>query len=109
MRYLEDGREAFGKTYGLSYLDFYGAGIAVPIVSIHCDYKRPLHYGDVLRIKTVYQPSAAAKLLFSYEIRKGDFIVATGSSTQVFVDSKTFELHLTIPGFYEDWRKKWNI
>ena len=39
LRYFEDGREDFGKTYGLSYLDFYQHRIAVPVVSVDCQYK----------------------------------------------------------------------
>lgn len=35
--------------------------------------------------------------------------MATGSSTQVFVDSRTGELELNNPDFYQAWREKWNI
>jgi acyl-CoA thioester hydrolase len=111
LRFFEDGREAFGKAFGITYLDFYHAGLAVPIVSIHCDYKKPLRYGDSMFVKTIFHPVAAAKLQFTYEITSSlqNQIIATGSSTQVFVDTKSFELHLTQPPFYEAWRKKWNL
>jgi acyl-CoA thioester hydrolase len=111
LRFFEDGREAFGKQFGISYLDFYQAGLAVPIVSINCDYKKPLRYGDVMIVNTIFHPMMAAKLQFSYEISslKSNQVVATGASTQVFVDAKTFDLHLTLPPFYDRWRKKWNV
>jgi acyl-CoA thioester hydrolase len=111
LRFFEDGREAFGKEFGITYLDFYQAGLAVPVVSIHCDYKKPLRYGDVMVVNTIFQPLVAAKLQFTYEISslKNNQVVATGASTQVFVDVKTFDLHLTLPSFYETWRKKWNV
>lgn len=111
VRYFEDGREAFGKQFGISYLDFYGRGLAVPIVSIHCDYKKPLRYNDTMILTTIYEPTPAAKLLFRYEIMEAGRheLIATGSSTQVFVDSKTFELHLTIPPFFEEWKTKWGV
>jgi len=111
LRFFEDGREAFGKEFGITYMDFYNAGLAVPIVSVHCDYKRPLKYGDIMVVTTVYRPLMAAKLQFQYEITaKGSSrIVASGSTTQVFVDAKTFDLYLTQPSFYEAWRKKWNV
>jgi acyl-CoA thioester hydrolase len=111
LRFFEDGREAFGKEFGLTYMDFYAAGLAVPVVSVQCDYKRPLKYGDVMIITTIYKPLVAAKLLFTYEItaKGNDRIVASGSTTQVFVDAKTFALHLTQPLFYETWRKKWKV
>lgn len=111
VRYFEDGREAFGKQYGLSYLDFFREGIVVPIVSIHCDYKKPLRYGDTMSIQVTYEPSPAARLHLRYEIIElsRNELVASGTTTQVFVDSKTFELHLTPPAFFEKWRNKWSV
>jgi len=53
LRYFEDGREAFGKIHGVSYLDFYRNGLAVPVVSVNCDYKRPLRYGDSVIVETI--------------------------------------------------------
>lgn len=109
LRYFEDGREAFGKQYGISYLDFYRHGLAVPIVSVHCDYKKPLRYGDSVVVETTYNHTPAAKLNFSYRMyeSEGGHVVAVGSSIQVFVDLKTFQLQLTVPDFFEEWKLKW--
>jgi acyl-CoA thioester hydrolase len=109
LRYFEDGREAFGKQYGISYLDFYRNGLAVPIVSVHCDYKKPLRYGEAVIVETTYEPTAAAKLHFSYKMFEslGNHVVAIGSSVQVFVDVKSFELQLTVPEYFEQWKNKW--
>jgi acyl-CoA thioester hydrolase len=54
---------------------------------------------------------AAAKMQFTYRITelKNEQLVATGSSVQVFVDAKTFELQLTIPPFFEGWKKNNNL
>ncbi|RAW00143.1 acyl-CoA thioesterase [Pseudochryseolinea flava] len=108
LRYFEDGREAFGKEYGLAYLDFYHHGLAVPVVSAHCDYKRPLRYGDSMIVETIYESTPAAKLIFHYKIfsKQQQELIATGTTTQVFVDVKTFDLHLTMPPFFEGWRNQ---
>lgn len=110
IRYFEDGRESFGKKYGISYLDFYHQGLAVPVVSVQCDFKKPLRYGDTVLVETTLINSAAAKLRFEYKIyeSRSKALVATGSSIQVFVDAKTFELQLTVPDFFEAWKKKWS-
>lgn len=111
LRYFEDGREAFGNTYGVSYLDFHAHGLAVPVVSVQCDYKKPLRYGDTVIVETLYKPEAAAKLSFTYKMfqsRTMD-VVATGSSLQVFVDVVTFELQLTVPEFFATWKRKWSL
>jgi acyl-CoA thioester hydrolase len=109
LRYFEDGREAFGKEYGISYLDFYRVGLAVPIVSVHCDFKKPLRYGESVIVETIYEPTPAAKLLFSYRMYEsaGNHVVATGNSVQVFVDVRSFQLQMTVPDFFEQWKNRW--
>jgi acyl-CoA thioester hydrolase len=111
IRYFEDGRESFGRKYGVSYLDFYQQGLAVPIVSVDCQYKRPLRYGDIVIVETTYVPLEAAKLQFEYKMfeSKSRDLVAVGSSLQVFVDAKTFDLQLTLPPYFAAWKKKWDI
>lgn len=111
IRYFEDGREAFGKRYGVAYLDFYHNGLAVPVVSVNCDYKKPLRYGDSVIVETTFVNSPAAKLKFNYKIyeSKTRTLVATGSSLQVFVNAKSFALELTMPEFFEKWKKKWSL
>jgi acyl-CoA thioester hydrolase len=108
LRYFEDGREAFGKQHGISYLDCYEHGLAVPVVSVHCDYSAPLRYGDTVLVETTYVDTPAAKLIFDYRIYEARkrTLVAKGNSVQVFVDARTFELQLTLPHFFETWKKK---
>jgi acyl-CoA thioester hydrolase len=111
LRYFEDGREAFGKAHGLSYLDCYQHGLALPVVSVRCDYSKPLRYGDTVLVQATYVDSAAAKVMFDYRIfeAKKKTLVAKGSSIQVFVDLKSFQLQLTMPPFFEEWKKKQNL
>jgi len=111
LRYFEDGREAFGKRYGISYMDFYHQGLAIPVVSVQCDFKKPLRYGHTIRIETTFINLPSAKMKFDYKVfESGSHSPsAIGSSLQVFVDIKTFDLHLTIPGFFETWKRKWNL
>ena len=107
IKYFEDGREAFGNQFGINYLDFYNAGVLIPIVKIVCDYKKPLKYGDTAFIETRFVNCDAAKLLYEYTIYRNDTneIVATGSSIQVFLNLE-MELLLDYPPFYYDWKMK---
>ena len=107
IRYFEDGREAFGKKYGCSYLDFYKNGFVVPVVKIDCDYKKSLRYGDSVIVEATYQPSLAAKMIFNYRLfhaETGD-LVAKGSTTQVFLDLESNSLQLTTPDFFKSWKQ----
>lgn len=108
LRYFEDGREAFGERYNLSYLGMYKLGFIAPLVSIHCDFKRSLKYGDTAIVETTYIYNPAAKINFSYKIFDpvSQGILAEGYSVQVFLDKDTMELQLSSPEFFEEWKKK---
>ena len=111
LRYFEDAREAFGDKYGLCYLDIYKQGYVVPVVSINCDYKKYLRYGETAIVETIFINNPAAKINFQFKIYfpKTFQIIAEGSSVQVFVDKSNMQLQLTSPKFFEAWKKKQNI
>lgn len=103
--YLEDGREAFGEQFGISYKDIQNAKLFAPVVKCVVDYKVPLRHGDRAVIKTLFINQAAAKLQFSYKIFKDEILVATGETIQVFTDFEG-ELFLSNPPFFEEWKSK---
>lgn len=107
IKYFEEGREAFGRKYGLGYLQVFENKLLTPIVHTSCDYKKPLEYGDVVVVETKYVDCDAAKLIFEFTVFKEKTmeIVAEGKSIQVFLDTN-FELLLTIPPFFAEWKKK---
>lgn len=111
VRYFEDGREAFGKAFGLGYLDIYKHGLAVPLIDLNVKFKKVLEYGDEALIETTFINSPAAKLIFEYKITSllHGHVVCTGRSTQVFMEPVTKELYITMPPFMEQWKKTWNI
>jgi len=108
--YFEDAREAFGKKYGIGYLDIFGNGYYAPLVDLRFHYKKPLQYGHKARIEITYINTPAAKLIFDYAIfdNEDNSLIATGNSIQVFLD-KNFQLILTNPPFYEAWKKNNNL
>lgn len=106
IQYFEDGREAFGRHHGISYLDQKENGFATPIVKSSSEHKLPLYYGDIVTIKTIYVDSLAAKMIFRYEIyNQKDQLVCTGQTTQVFVKTHG-GLSLHIPDFFIKWKQK---
>ncbi|MBC7694358.1 MAG: acyl-CoA thioesterase [Burkholderiales bacterium] len=111
VRYFEDGREAFGKQYGLGYLDVYEYGFAVPLIDLQVNFKRILEYGDTAIIETTFINSPAAKLIFEYKITsaKHGYVACLGKTTQVFMNPVNKELFITVPTFIELWKKKWEI
>ena len=108
VRYFEDGREAFGKEFGLGYLDVYENSLAVPLVDLQVKFKRVLEYGDSVIIETTFINSPAAKLIFEYKVisAKHGYVACTGKSTQVFMNPHTKELHITMPPFMQKWKQR---
>lgn len=106
--YFEDAREAFGEKYDLGYLLIFGNGYYAPLVDLEFHYRKPIVYGMRPRIRITYRPTEAAKIIFDYEIYdpKDGGLLATGSSTQVFMDLN-YKLVLYNPPFYEEWKKRW--
>lgn len=104
--YFEEAREAFGKRYGIDYLTIFSKGFYTPLVDFHVEYKHPLIYGDEARIDIIYKDSESAKIIFLYEIYnlKTNKLIATGNTTQVFLD-KNYNLVLYAPDFFIEWKK----
>lgn len=105
--YFEDGREAFGRHHGISYLNQKEFGFATPIIKSECEHKRPLKYGEIATIKTTFVDSPAAKMIFKYEIFNAKKeLICQGKTIQVFVDEcGAGELSLTLPLFFENWKR----
>lgn len=104
--YFEDGREAFGRHFGISYLDIQKSGFVTPIIKSVCEHKFPLKYGDKCRIETTFVDTLAAKMIYKFKIfNQDEKLVCIGETIQVFLDNEG-ELMLTLPAFFEQWKKK---
>ncbi|WP_411766907.1 acyl-CoA thioesterase [Winogradskyella sp. A3E31] len=107
LKYFEDGREAFGRKYDMSYLVAKNNGYATPIVKTTTEHKIPLQYGEVITIITTFQNTEAAKLVFKYVIKnEAQDIVCTGETTQVFTNLKDSIMALAQPDFLKHWKIK---
>lgn len=106
LKFFEDGREDFGKKYGLGYLEIYKHGFATPIVKLNVDYKKTVKYGESVIVETTFINNPAAKIIFNYKVfRSSDNeLVATGETIQVFLTTD-HELYITMPEFFEKWKK----
>lgn len=107
IRYFEDGREDFGKKYNFGYWDIYKKeNLAVPLIHVECDYKKFVTFGEQITIETTYIDNPAAKIIFEYRIlNHNNETVCTGKSIQVFLEMNKKDLCITIPPFYENWKK----
>jgi acyl-CoA thioester hydrolase len=110
VKYFEDGREEFGKKYGIGYMNIFRNGFYAPLVDLNFQFKKPLPYETRAVVETRYVNTPAAKIQFEYRIflPSDNTIICTGSSTQVFLD-KNYQLIWFTPPFYDEWKKKFGL
>jgi acyl-CoA thioester hydrolase len=110
VKYLEEGRESFGKRFGISYLDIYSNNVMAPVVNMDINFKRQVKYGETIIVETEYIDQRAAKLVFKYRIlrKSNNELIATATTTQVFIDLD-YEMLLYPPEFALEWKRKMGL
>ncbi len=105
--WLEDGREALGKAYGMHYTDFYAHDVVIPLKIFHVDYVQPLQYNQVYTIETslLWQDAALLEIEYGIYDAKGK-LMTTAFTTQLMV-TKEHELLLEHPPFFQALRERW--
>ena len=85
--WFEIGRCELLRAIGRSYRDMESAGIVLPVIEAHCEYKSPARYDDELQVKTRGKLLSPARVEFRYEIsRPADGAVnAVGRTVHVAV------------------------
>ena len=110
VKYMEDAREKFGAKYGFEYLHIFNNGYLAPVADMHIKYRNSARISEILTMKITYKPSRSAKMVFEYLItRKSDnAVIMEAETSQLFVTREgVFEV--STPGFYAEWKKRWNI
>ncbi len=110
VKYLEEGRESFGKKFGISYLDIYANNVMAPVVNMDINFKRQVKYGETIVVETEYVDQPAAKLIFKYRIyrKSNNELIVTATTTQVFIDLD-YEMLLYPPEFALEWKRKMGL
>jgi len=88
--YFEIGRVEWLRNQGISYKSMEENGVALPIVNININYKKPARYDDVLTVITSFKNQTSVKIEFACKIEneKGE-LLTTADFVLVFVDIKT--------------------
>ena len=84
--YFEMGRVEWLRNKGISYKSLEENGIALPIVSMTINYKKPARYDDLLTVITTFKSQSTVKIEFDCEIRNiNDELLTTAHFLLVFV------------------------
>ncbi len=97
LQYFEMGRIELLRANGHRYGDIERQGIYFVVVKVECRYKAPARYDEELSLRTRIKRQTHVRLDHEYELRRGETIIAEGSSTIACVD-KTGQL-VQIPDF----------
>ena len=88
--YFEIGRVEWLRNKGVSYKSLEESGIALPIVSMTLNYKKPARYDDLLTVKTTFKNYSSVKIEFDCEIWSENLeLLTTAHFVLVFVNMKT--------------------
>jgi acyl-CoA thioester hydrolase len=84
--WFEIGRTTLLKEHGLSYRDLETAGYFLPVLEVAVKYLKPARYDDVVTIVTTLAEKPILRIQLSYEVRRGEELLATGQSAHAFID-----------------------
>lgn len=88
--YFEMGRVEWLRNKGISYKSLEENGIALPIVSMTINYKKPARYDDLLTVITKFKSQSSVKVEFDCEIWSEEKeLLTTAHFILVFVNIKT--------------------
>ncbi len=86
LTWFEIGRTAMLKEMGIPYVQLEAEGFRLPVLEVAAKYLRPAVYDDTLTIVTVMRETPVLRIRLEYEVRRGEELLATGSTVHAFVD-----------------------
>jgi acyl-CoA thioester hydrolase len=86
LQYFELGRIELLRATGISYADLERAGVFFAVVKAEVRYKAPVRFDDELILKTRVTRKTHVRIEHTYELRRGELVVAEGATTIASVD-----------------------
>jgi len=84
--WFEVGRTTLLKELGLPYRQLEAEGFRLPVLEVAVKYQRPAVYDDTVTIITTLREKPLLRIKLDYEVRRGDELLATGTTTHAFID-----------------------
>lgn len=105
IRWMEEARIAYMDVLGFPYKAVEDAGIVSPVLSVQCDYKSMIHFGDkvAIAVKLTYFNGLKYELSYVMKDDKTQEIRATGSSKHCYLrkDGHPANIKKELPALYE--------
>lgn len=84
--WFEMGRTELLRSTGRNYRDMEAAGMLLAVVKLEVTYKQPARYDDLVEIRTTLAKIGAVKVEHTYQVWRGEDLLATGLTTLACLD-----------------------
>ena len=87
--WFEVARADLMRSLGWTYREMEAAGVSLPVLEAHCEYRRPARYDDEIEVRTEGRMLSPIRIKFSYiVVRRADAVVtAEGYTVHAAVDA----------------------
>lgn len=80
--WFEVARADLLRSLGWTYREMEEAGVSLPVIEAHCEYRRPARYDDEIEVRTEGLMLSPVKMQFRYTVvRRADAVVAAEGYT----------------------------
>jgi acyl-CoA thioester hydrolase len=86
LQYFEMGRVELLRAKGYAYAQLEREGVFFVVVKVEVKYKAPARYDEELTLVTRIVRQTAVRIDHSYELRRGETVLAEGNTTIACVD-----------------------
>ena len=102
IRFMEEARIDFMEQLGYGFEKMEAEGIASPVMSVTCNYRRPTTFPDKIVITLHVEELAHFKMRFGYTMKVDETVVCTASSQHCFLrEGRPISLEESLPEFFE--------
>ncbi len=88
LTYFEVARVSLLRSIGLPITEIEQRGVFFPAVEATCKYRRPALLDDLITIDLWLTDVGKVRFAFSYEVRRGEELLATGTTRHAVVDKE---------------------
>ena len=86
--WFEVARADLLRSLGWTYREMEHAGVSLPVIEAHCEYRKPVQYDDEIEVRTKGRMLSPVRMEFTYEIVRRDdrSVTASGHTIHAALD-----------------------
>ena len=85
IKWMEEARVDFLDQIGYGYAKLEEDGIISPVLTVECEYKKPLRFGDEFEVLPEILEFKGIRLVIGYTFSSNGEVIATGKTSHCFL------------------------